>query len=276
VTPGYAKPRSELPWLPYRTTDKVFVINSHNFGGATDPDALAYIAAVEAADGATLAAKYRDAINNFVVGAKADGFWSAIKAACFLAGPATLAGALVPLVGSAPTNFNFVSGDYNQATGLAGNGSNKRLGTNYSYTSGMQNNCHAAAYQVGGVSTGVHFGAINASFAGTFISSLAAKASRHYSIGTVTFSPSSPATSGFHGVSRSAASFYSYRSSAGTETASLASTEITLPQFSVFARSINVSFDNFSSIRQSFYSFGDALDLELLQARLDTYMVEIA
>jgi hypothetical protein len=31
VTPGYAKPRSELPWLPYRTTDKVFVINSHNF-----------------------------------------------------------------------------------------------------------------------------------------------------------------------------------------------------------------------------------------------------
>ena len=32
MTPGYAKPRSELPWLPYRTTDKVFVINSHNFG----------------------------------------------------------------------------------------------------------------------------------------------------------------------------------------------------------------------------------------------------
>jgi len=31
VTPGYAKPRSELPWLPYRTQDKVFVINSHNF-----------------------------------------------------------------------------------------------------------------------------------------------------------------------------------------------------------------------------------------------------
>ena len=38
MTPGYARPRSELPWLPYRTTDKVFVINSHNFGGgAFDP-----------------------------------------------------------------------------------------------------------------------------------------------------------------------------------------------------------------------------------------------
>ncbi len=33
MTPGYAKPRSELPWLPYRETDKMFVINSHNFGG---------------------------------------------------------------------------------------------------------------------------------------------------------------------------------------------------------------------------------------------------
>ena len=39
MTPGYAKPRSELPWLPYWTQDKVFVINSHNFGGpaAFDP-----------------------------------------------------------------------------------------------------------------------------------------------------------------------------------------------------------------------------------------------
>ena len=32
MTPGHAKPRSELPWLPYRESDKVFVINSHNFG----------------------------------------------------------------------------------------------------------------------------------------------------------------------------------------------------------------------------------------------------
>lgn len=37
MTPGYAKPRSELPWLPYWTQDKVFVINSHNFGGAFSP-----------------------------------------------------------------------------------------------------------------------------------------------------------------------------------------------------------------------------------------------
>jgi len=30
VTPGYAKPRSKLPWLPYESQDRV-IINSHNF-----------------------------------------------------------------------------------------------------------------------------------------------------------------------------------------------------------------------------------------------------
>ena len=30
MTPGYARPRSELPWLPYESLDRV-IINSHNF-----------------------------------------------------------------------------------------------------------------------------------------------------------------------------------------------------------------------------------------------------
>lgn len=33
MTPGFAKPRDELPWLPYPEKDRMFVINSHNFGG---------------------------------------------------------------------------------------------------------------------------------------------------------------------------------------------------------------------------------------------------
>lgn len=32
MTPGFAKTREEMPWLPYRTPD-VQVINAHNFGG---------------------------------------------------------------------------------------------------------------------------------------------------------------------------------------------------------------------------------------------------
>lgn len=36
MTPGYAKPRSELPWLPYESLDRV-IINSHNFTPAFNP-----------------------------------------------------------------------------------------------------------------------------------------------------------------------------------------------------------------------------------------------
>jgi hypothetical protein len=106
--------------------------------GTDDPDAEAYIAAVEAADLAAdptaepLETATKVAIHSFVKGAKADGFWPAIKASCILAGARTLQGALVPLVGAAPTNFNFVSGDYNRKTGLAGNGINKYLRTGLS------------------------------------------------------------------------------------------------------------------------------------------------
>jgi hypothetical protein len=97
---------------------------------APDPDALAYIAAVETADGATLEDGVKSAINNFVGGCKSDGIWSAIKASCVLAGARTITGALTPLVGTAPTPVSFVSGDYNRKTGLIGNTSTKYLNSN--------------------------------------------------------------------------------------------------------------------------------------------------
>jgi hypothetical protein len=85
---------------------------------------------VETADGQSLEEKTKIAIDNFVIGCKADGIWPAIKASCILAGARTLAGALIPLAGTAPTNFNFVSGDYNRKTGLKGDGSTKYLASN--------------------------------------------------------------------------------------------------------------------------------------------------
>ena len=51
-----------------------------------DPDAQAYIDRVEAADDAPLEPGVREAINAFVVGAKQDGIWNAIKASAILAG----------------------------------------------------------------------------------------------------------------------------------------------------------------------------------------------
>ena len=110
----------------------------------TDADAIAYVNAVEAADGQLLEFAVGKAINDFVVGCKLDNTWPAIKASCILAGARTLTGALVPLVGTAPTNNNFASGDYNRKTGLVGNGSTKYLDSNRNNNADPQNSNHNA------------------------------------------------------------------------------------------------------------------------------------
>jgi hypothetical protein len=78
-----------------------------------DEDAGNYIQAVETADAQALEPATRKAINNFVIGCKQDGIWTAIKASCILSGARTLAGALVPL---APVNNTTVA--TSSATGL--------------------------------------------------------------------------------------------------------------------------------------------------------------
>jgi hypothetical protein len=122
-----------------------WVITPTYDGLVSDADATAYLAAVQAADGQLLEPAVRIAVNNFIVGCKADGIWPAIKASCILAGARTLTGALVPLSGTAPTNNNFVAGDYNRKTGLKGNASNKWLTTASIYSSNVPDK-HAYAY----------------------------------------------------------------------------------------------------------------------------------
>ena len=111
-----------------------------------DADASTYIEAVEAADTQALETGVRNAINDFVIGCKNDGIWDAIKASCILAGARTLAGALVPLVGTAPTNYNFVSGDYSRKLGLDNNGANKYLDSNRANNADPQDSKHVSLY----------------------------------------------------------------------------------------------------------------------------------
>ena len=123
----------------------------------TDSDAAAYISNVEQADGSSLEDGIKEAIDNFVIGCKSDGIWSAIKSCCILAGARTLSGALIPLVGSAPTNGNFVSGDYDRIDGLSGDGSTKYLDTNRANNADPQDSNHMAVYvtQFAGAAGGV-------------------------------------------------------------------------------------------------------------------------
>jgi len=250
------------------------------FGGApytpTDADAAAYITAVETADGQTLENGVRQAIDDFVIGCKADGIWAAIKASCILAGARTLSGALVPLVGSAPTNFNFVSGDYNRKTGLKGDGSTKYLDSNRNNNADGQNNNHNAVFVtvlpataernvigIGGQTIGANTLQITAIDGSSF-----AVRSRATLVATFT------RTAGAVDLLSSA------RSASGQVVVRARGSNSTLGQVSQTTLAGNVEVfkttaTNHTDARLSFYSIGESLDLALLDARVSALMTAI-
>ena len=238
---------------------------------AADPDARFYINAVRNADGGRyMEVGVQRAIDDFVIGCKADGIWSAIKTSCILAGARTLAGALRPLVGSAPTNNNFVGGDYDRRTGLKGDGLSKRLFTNRTENIDASDNCHLSAFvtqrHTPG-SVGTYF-RISSSMMLTTLSSLRSGTTGH---------PTGVAPSdGFLcGVSRDNSSTYQRRLNGATSTISSAvtgsgSTAPTGPSF--FARD---NLTAYSDCRLAFYSQGQHLNLALLDARVAALVAAI-
>ena len=237
-----------------------------------DSDAAAYITAVETADGQALEEKVKIVIDNFVLGCKADGIWSAIKASCILAGARTLDGALVPLVGTAPTNYNFVSGDYDRETGLVGDGSTKYLDSNYVQAAGQQNNCHLSYWQSTNSSA-------TANIIGTFNTSqfrlLTGGSQNGRRAGLcqagVDVIANSGTWTGLNGASRSAAASYTYRGSGTNYVQTVSSTALSTGSSFVFT--VNASGPGTPDInsfngRLAFYSIGESLDLTLLDARV--------
>ena len=247
------------------------------YNGITDPDAQTYIAAVEVADGQAIEGDVALAINDFVVGCKDDGIWEAIKASCILAGARTLSGALVPLKGTAPTNNNFVSGDYNRETGLKGDGSNKYLNANTPNSTAALNNAHISVYA----------SQLQTTDATRFY--LAARDSNSVTgLGSDLGTPTSPWTvndtgtlvprfndsgTGFKGVTRNNSANYIRRTNSSSTTVARNATT-TAPgsaSFNVFARNGIYM----SNARLSFYSIGESLDLALLDNRVSTLMTDI-
>jgi hypothetical protein len=240
-----------------------------------DPDAAAYIAAVEAADTQALETNTRYAINNFVIGCKQDGIWTAIKASCILSGARTLTGALVPLVGTAPTNVNFVSGDYNRKTGLVGNGSTKYLNSNRNNNADPQNSRHIATYATTTPSQCL----IGSGGSG---GSFAFESAQNFSY---RLSAASTVSTGFDGVpsqvpvanslvatTRSNSTELQFRRVGSTSTVSNTSATAANENITIFARG---GADRFSNSRLAFYSIGESLDLALLDARVSDLITAI-
>jgi hypothetical protein len=237
-------------------------------GAALDPDAAAYIAAVEAADTQALEPAVRAAINDFVVGCKADGIWAAIKASCILAGARTLTGALVPLVGAAPTSFNFVSGDYDRKTGLVGNGSSKYLRTATTSDSIPQDDRHYTCFasnidSVAGAKT--FMSARTSGAVGVDYMDFANLTNLRVAIAGNIFSYGIP-LAGFIGASRNTSSEFLVRFNGSTSNTVGDSLPPNNALFTIYARDQGTS--GLAAHRLAFYSIGESLDLALLDARV--------
>jgi hypothetical protein len=241
-----------------------------------DEDAGNYIQAVEgpSGDNQALEPATRKAINNFVIGCKQDGIWTAIKASCILAGARTRLGALTPLVGTAPTSFNFVDGDYNRKTGLVGNGSTKYLDSNRLDNDDPQDNFHLTGYitspALGPGNTFLIGGLTTATNRGSFIFNNSGSMAMYSRNSNPTFLISGVGgSSGFAGITRSGASASSarvagasYSNTTQTSTAPASHTQF------VFCRSVNGSPSSYTAARLAFYSIGESLDLARLDARV--------
>jgi hypothetical protein len=250
-----------------------WLITPQYLGAAvSDADAQAYLRAVETADNqGPLEQGVQQAVNQFVIGCKADGIWTAIKASCILAGARTLAGALVPLVGTAPTNVDglFISGDYDRKTGLVGDGSTKYLNSNRNNNADPQNSQHLAVYastistQAGSRYIGYGAGTDGRSTIGTSTINPASFRSRSNSLSTSSLGIASG--SQLLGVSRATSSAFNVRSNQQNQSFSVASQTPSAGNIEVFRADIDPT-----SARLAFYSIGESLNLALLDARVTT------
>jgi hypothetical protein len=244
-----------------------------------DPDALAYFAAVEAADGQALESGVRDAINAFIVGCKADpspnagvSNFQAIEASCLLMGARTLAGSLVPLKGAAPTNVGFIASQYSRTTGLVGNQS-AYLNSNRNNNADPQDNNHNALY-ISSIGTGVALMGAGVIDAGTN-SFLTSRVVRNRS--ATGFTVASLDAPSFLGTSRNSSAAFSAKGSGSVETASLASQTPVAQDLFIFSRQTVAGVPNQTTAsRICYYSIGRAVDLAALDTRITTLINAIA
>ena len=260
------------------------LVISKVFNVVTDPDAGAYIAAVEAADGQLLEFAVGKAINDFVVGCKLDGIWDAIKASCILAGARTLNGALQPLAGTGPNRFGTEGGwSYNRKTGLAGNGTNNYLNSNRANNADPESNVHIGYYATTAVANGTTAYLIGSSSASTnnglHIASTSwtnpnshifrcRQDSSNYGI-------VANQQVGFAALNRVNASSYTFRNGGATTAlsgtappANATAAGTTTFSHYVFGMNEADSLQLPTAARLAFYSNGESLDLALLDARV--------
>jgi hypothetical protein len=245
---------------------------SNAIGPIFDADAATYIAAVEAptADNQALEAGVRLAINDFVIGMKADGNWTPTKAACILKGARTLAGALVPLVGPAPTNIGpFVSGDYGRKTGLTSSGT-KELDTNRPANADPQDNMHRLVYVTSRLLATERYISSSTLTVDTVLGSTTGFRARANS-GTIVTHGTGTTVPSVIGVSRASSANYDWQGLGQSGNQVNASTSQAVSDVFVFSSGAS----SYGAFGCCYYSVGEAVNLGQIETRVATLSAAI-
>jgi hypothetical protein len=241
-----------------------------------DYDVDAYIASVQQADNAALEIAVKTLLYNFITGLKSDGLWTAMKNTIPLVGARTLAGALVPLSGPSPTNFNFVDADYNRKTGLKGNGSTKYLLSGRNNNASPQNNTHNYVYITAEDTSMTSTAYMGAGVADNGSNLLGKSGSAPYnavvrSRSSTAFTAATSGPGGL-GITRNNGANYTLRIAGADQTVTQASQTPYDGLMGIFARVAGGTPTIYTNGRIAFASQGLSLTLSQLDARVATYM----
>jgi hypothetical protein len=269
---------SKLPW-------------THRFAGGypglssqplpTDADAIDYLSRMATADGAGVETGVAVAVDAFITALKADSLWDAIGSSCLLCGPRTLAGALVPLKGDAPTAYGFVAGDHFRDTGLKGDGTSY-LDSNVSGGAYDDENHHWSVFLTSGSSISrALFGYITNTLTGqpnysfSFLFADATNNMLAYYLGATTFYSGAGAATGLAGMSANNDGTFTSRID-GINKQSTATSQTLYPaNYYVFARNNVPGAAAITDATIAFYSIGTSLDLAKLDSHITAYVTAI-
>jgi len=251
---------------------------------AFDADAAAWIALIEAADGAALEAAVRDAYNTFVIGCKADpslnagvSNWAATEQILILRGPRTLPGALITPKGPAVTSLGFGTGDYNREIDLKGSGT-RYLNLNRGGVNDSQNNASGWLWvnRAATSNNTKYFGAqTTAPAVQTYIGDFSGSMSlRINAIGGVLASGAQ--RTGFMGITRNSATLQTARFGGGNTTDATTSSAPPAQNYFLFARNLDGSPNGFTDAGISAYGSGKAVNLTMMDARVATLLADLA
>jgi hypothetical protein len=251
-----------------------------------DADALAWIAAIETADGLALEDGVKSAYNDFVVGCKADASlnagvsnWDAMQQILILRGPRTLTGALYTPKGPVVTNIGFVTGDYSRKVDLKGSGT-KYINLNRGPQSDPQNNTGAWLFINRAATTNntKYFGSQTAAagvqtYIGDFSGVLAGRINSATGYGGP--AGSGPPT-GFVGAVRNSSTAITVRYNSTNFGHGSISGVPTSNNYFLFARNVEGAANGHTDAGIAAYGSGGAVDLALMQTRVTTLLAAIA